>query len=56
MGGSPLPASWTLTYLGSAEKSLSTEVSGSVVVLELCPSESDFTCESGYSISAPPCS
>jgi hypothetical protein len=34
MGGMPLPASWTLTYLGSPENSFSTEVSRSVVVLE----------------------
>jgi hypothetical protein len=42
--------------LGSPENSFSTEVSGSVVVLDPCPSESDFTCESEYPISSPPCS
>jgi hypothetical protein len=34
MGGLPLPASWTLTCLGSPENSFSTVVSRSVVVLE----------------------
>jgi len=29
-----MPASWTFTYLGSPENSLSTEVSCSVVVLD----------------------
>jgi hypothetical protein len=43
-------------HLGSPENSSSMEVSRSVVVLDPRPSESDFTCESGYSISAPPCS
>jgi hypothetical protein len=56
MGGLPLPASWRLACLGAPENSLSTEVSCSVVVLDPRPSESDFTCESGYSISAAPCS
>ena len=33
MGGLPVPASWTLRCLGPPEKSFSTEVSRSVVVL-----------------------
>src|SRR5215218_2011431 len=45
MGGLPMPASWTFTYLGSPENSLSTEVSPGVVVLDPFSSESDFTCE-----------
>ena len=32
MGGKPLPASWTLTYLVSPENSFSIEVSRSVVL------------------------
>ena len=52
-GGSPLPASWTLTCLGPPENSSSTEVSRSVVVLDPRPSESDSTSEWGYSICSP---